>query len=119
MDDSASTARFFDLAIKHVAGIRAPREHISILDFGSGSGRIAKELTKIGYDVYGCDIIPPPADTDPKRSRQIQQSPYRLPYRDEMFDIVMSTSVLEHARNPEEYMPEIRRVWCCDASVAW
>jgi SAM-dependent methyltransferase len=27
-----------------------------------------------------------------------------------MFDIVMSTSVLEHARNPEEYMPEMRRV---------
>jgi SAM-dependent methyltransferase len=110
MDDSVSTARFFDLAIEHVAGIRAPRKRISVLDFGSGSGRIAKELTKIGYDVYGCDIIPPPADIDPMRSRQIQQRPYRLPYEDEMFDIVMSTSVLEHARNPEEYMPEIRRV---------
>lgn len=110
MDDTTSTAKFFDLAIERIASGGKPRDRISVLDFGSGSGRIAKELTKAGYDVYGCDIIAPPSDIDPTRSRQIQRSPYHLPYDDDMFDVVLSTSVLEHARNPEEYMPEIKRV---------
>ncbi len=110
MDDNPSTAKFFDRAIKDIAGLSAPPERISVLDFGTGSGRIAKELAKLGYDVYGCDIIAPPIDADPSRSRQITQNPYRIPYDDESFDIVISTSVLEHARNPEEYMPELRRV---------
>lgn len=112
MDDSISTARFFDAAIEGVAKFKVAdgRSKIRILDFGTGSGRIAKELATIGYDVYGCDIIAPPADIDPDRSRQIQFNPYRLPYDNDMFDVVMSTSVLEHARNPEEYLPEMRRV---------
>jgi 2-polyprenyl-3-methyl-5-hydroxy-6-metoxy-1,4-benzoquinol methylase len=38
-----------------VAGFKAPHEQIRVLDFGSGSGRIAKEMAKIGYDVYGCE----------------------------------------------------------------
>ncbi|MGB9116597.1 class I SAM-dependent methyltransferase [Bradyrhizobium sp.] len=110
MDDSTNTANFFDLAIERIGGYKSPRDQIRILDFGAGSGRIAKEMSNLGYDVFGCDIIAPPPDMDPRKSRQIQQNPYRLPYDDAMFDIVMSTSVLEHARNPEEYMPEMRRV---------
>src|SRR5205807_7573542 len=49
-------------------------------------------------------------DIDPNRSRQIQLHPYRLPYDEDMFDVIISTSVLEHARNPEEYFPEMWRV---------
>ena len=36
--------------------------------------------------------------------------PYRLPYQDGAFDVVISTSVLEHAQNKEELFIEIRRV---------
>src|SRR5262249_48932967 len=41
---------------------------------------------------------------------KIELSPYRLPFDADSFDIVLSTSVLEHANNPGEYLPEIHRV---------
>ena len=36
--------------------------------------------------------------------------PYRLPYEDETFDVVISTQVLEHAQNKDTCLREIRRV---------
>jgi SAM-dependent methyltransferase len=42
--------------------------------------------------------------------RAIVPEPYRLPFEDETFDLVVSTSVLEHAANKRECFEEIARV---------
>lgn len=78
------------------------------MDFGCGSGGLVGELTSLGFDAVGCDVFDPKDSS--QRLKQITQSPYRFPFPDASFDVVTSTSVLEHAQNPEEYMAEISRV---------
>jgi SAM-dependent methyltransferase len=112
-EDSAATAHFFDRAISEIAGFE--RGHrIRVLDFGCGSGQLVERMAELGYDAYGCDIVPAAewqsVASAPQRLKQIDPSPYRFPFDDECFDIVLSTSVLEHARNPDEYLREMFRV---------
>lgn len=59
-------------------------------------------------DAQGCDF-PANLDAD-EHLRPIQADPYRLPYADDSFDVVISTSVFEHAQRTEECMAEINRV---------
>jgi SAM-dependent methyltransferase len=111
-EDIAATARFFDRAIGEIGGLTGATP-ISVLDFGCGSGLLVKHLIELGYDAYGCDLVlelEASIFSAPKRCKQIERAPYRLPFDDEHFDVVVSTSVLEHARNPNEYLLEIRRV---------
>ena len=112
-EDIAATAYFFDRAISEIAGLeRSVR--IRVLDFGCGSGQLVERMNELGYDAYGCDIVAAAewqsAAPVPQRCKQIGSDPYRLPFDDESFHVVLSTSVLEHARNPDEYLKEIFRV---------
>jgi SAM-dependent methyltransferase len=113
-EDIAATAHFFDRAIFEVAGLERG-DRIRVLDFGCGSGQLVDRMVELGYDAYGCDIHLAAAEwrsvaSAPQRLKRIDPAPYRLPFDDKCFDIVMSTSVLEHARNPDEYLREIFRV---------
>jgi len=45
-----------------------------------------------------------------ERLATISLTPYRLPYESDTLDVVVSTSVLEHAQNKEELFLEIHRV---------
>ena len=103
------TARFFDQAILEIAGLNTPNT-VRVLDFGCGAGGLVAALSSLGYDVRGCDVIFYDDAPATEIKRQILQSPYRFPYKDNQFDVVISTSVMEHARNPDEYMAEINRV---------
>lgn len=99
---------FFDKAIKELAN---GNTSYKILDFGSGAGKLIQSLRKLGYEAYGCDINP--CGLSPEINgylKPIEMTPYRLPYEDNSFDIVVSTSVLEHALNTEECFQEIHRV---------
>src|SRR5262249_50773782 len=106
-EDLAATARFFDRAIGELAGF-ARAGKVRVLDFGCGAGELVGHLLALGYDAHGCDIVlasdAPGIAAAAQRFRKIEQAPYRLPYDDVSFDVVLSTSVLEHARNPEEYL---------------
>lgn len=84
-----------------------------VLDLGCGKGGMVEYLLSLGYEAYGCDVSlgwdeQPPALRN--RLDLIPESPYRLPYEDERFDVVFTTAVLEHARNTEEVHREIYRV---------
>jgi SAM-dependent methyltransferase len=108
-EDLIATAGFFDRAIAEIA-ILPDRKSIRILDFGCGAGDLANEFLGLGYDAYGCDVFDSEAFSSTGRFRKISREPYRIPFANNEFDIVTSTSVLEHAQNPDEYMPEISRV---------
>jgi SAM-dependent methyltransferase len=84
-----------------------------VLDFGCGAGRLVEALQRRGISAFGVDVIDYVA-TDNSVPRDhfalLSLKPYRLPYPDNHFDAVVSTSVLEHAQNVEEVFSEIHRV---------
>ena len=101
--------RFCDHAIQHIAGLH-DKQAVRVLDFGCGAGELMNALAALGYQAYGCDVAIYGEAANNDQVKQIIEAPYRIPYDDNHFDVVVSTSVLEHARNPHQYMPEICRV---------
>lgn len=85
------------------------RRRIKVLDFGCGDGTLVRTLSELGYAASGCDVVTRWPDGDPRFSK-IDWTPYRLPFEDGSFDFVLSTSVLEHAKNKEDVFREFHRV---------
>ena len=85
------------------------KKGMRILDFGCGEGEMVRAFTSLGYDAYGIDIIDCPS-LDPAHFRKIGFDPYVLPYEDDYFDFIFSSSVFEHVQNTEEALREIYRV---------
>ncbi|MCL5126445.1 MAG: class I SAM-dependent methyltransferase [Deltaproteobacteria bacterium] len=103
-------------AIRDLCGFEEPRK-TKVLDFGCGRGFLVAEFYSMGFDVFGCDVEAywnsmgrtehiSPADLATLKSRIrgeiggrlkiISQEPFRLPFEDSSFDVVISTSVLYH-----------------------
>jgi len=80
------------------------RANSRILDFGCGAGAFVKEGRAAGYEVYGCDFS---AVGD---NLSAVESPYRLPYPDGFFDVIVSITVMEHVMDYDEVLAELRRV---------
>jgi 2-polyprenyl-3-methyl-5-hydroxy-6-metoxy-1,4-benzoquinol methylase len=84
-----------------------------ILEIGSGSGLQAKRLAEKGYDVKAIDI----ADSIYSEQRIwpiLNYDGKHIPFSDDHFDIVFSSSVLEHIPHADEFQREIRRVLKAD-----
>jgi SAM-dependent methyltransferase len=79
-----------------------------ILDFGCGEGQIVRQLRELGFEAYGTDIVLS------EQSHFLRLIPdrgdYRIPFKNETFDAVISSSVLEHVKNLSEAVPEMYRV---------
>ncbi len=99
---------FFHKAIYELAHFDTS---IRLLDFGCGAGQLVNDLCNMGYDAYGSDVWTTYARKPiNERLSEIQLGPYQIPFDNNHFDIVVSTSVLEHAQNTEECFKEIYRV---------
>lgn len=85
------------------------KKDMRILDFGCGEGNLVKAFTELGYDTYGADVLDS-SSLDDDHYKKIDFNPYVLPFEDNSFDLVYSTSVFEHVLNPEESLKEIYRV---------
>jgi SAM-dependent methyltransferase len=86
-----------------------------VLDLGCGNGAIVKEYRRLGYEAFGCDLaFKEGPDVESLHSngliRLIQREPYRLPFPDDSFNVVISDQVFEHVKNYDETLSEIRRV---------
>lgn len=87
----------------------------AILDLGCGEGNTVRLLREAGFDAWGCDIqIWPSASSDELKRlgwiREIPLDPYRLPFDDQQFDLILSSEVLEHVMHYEDFIAESRRV---------
>ncbi len=111
-DNYEASAALFHAAIELYLPNRA-QAPLKILDFGAGRGYLVEQLRNLAYDARGCDVdshwLKNP-NLSPEFFRKINLSPYGLPYENETFDVVVSTSVLEHAQNKREFFSEIHRV---------
>ena len=91
------------------------RPESMILDFGCGSGRHTYEHLDCGYqNVFGYDIqnyvqLRDPSDIARFRF-DTETTITHIPFPDDHFDFVFSTSVFEHVIEPERALHEIYRV---------
>jgi SAM-dependent methyltransferase len=86
-----------------------------VLDIGCGNGALVKAWLDAGHDAYGCDFRfkegPHAQDLAGQgRIRLVEQQPYRLPFDDASFDILVTNQVMEHVRDYPATIREMRRV---------
>lgn len=86
-----------------------------ILDVGSASGWFLSELAKQYPDSAGegVDVYEPAIAYAKKHYPRIsfrKADAHKLPFKDESFDLVICTEVLEHVINPQGVIAEIKRV---------
>jgi len=85
-----------------------------VLDFGCGTGNVARELARRGYDVRGCDVSAGMID-EARRAfpdmEWVRVTPgFDLPFDDATFDAVVASSVLEYVADPAETIRQVARV---------
>ncbi len=90
-------------------------EGARVLDFGCGAGDTVAYLLGRGFDAHGCDlkIRPDSAHThlvDEGRVRPISLEPYRLPFDDDVFDLILSDQVFEHVQDYPTTIRELARI---------
>jgi SAM-dependent methyltransferase len=84
----------------------------SALDVGSADGFFVDQLGNTGAFAVGLDLSP----TAATRVRTVYRAPgvvgdaVALPFRDDAFDLVMTTEVLEHVPDTAALVDELRRV---------
>ena len=95
-------------------------ETLRVLDWGAGKGHISYLMKQAGFNVTSCDIEADAIDSSFGQQTPIIQEqgieivplthPWKLPFDDGDFDIVLSFGVLEHVPNDRESVKEIRRI---------
>lgn len=75
------------------------------LDIGCGEGFVSKELTRLGWQVTGVDIIPR-ADF----SFDIERADWPSELTTQRFDLVLCSEVIEHIFSPEELVIHIKQL---------
>jgi SAM-dependent methyltransferase len=86
-----------------------------VLDLGCGNGGIVDAYVELGYDAYGCDFQfkqGPHVDVlrAAGRIKLMDETPYRLPFENGSFDLVVSDQVLEHVQDYGSTFAEVARV---------
>lgn len=93
----------------------APKGAGQILDVGCGKAWVAQHFCPKGSTVFSMDI----STVNPRRA--IEKHPfdnhyglvadaYRLPFRDEVFDCIIASEIIEHVPDPAEFMACLMRV---------
>lgn len=114
---------FFWHRLTMVLRMFKPSRYEKMLDIGVGSGIFLPELTRHCRELHGLDLHPnlhfvaDMLDKEQLQATLTRGSLTHLPYPDKHFDAIVCMSVLEHLRDLETAVSEIRRVAKDDASI--
>jgi ubiquinone/menaquinone biosynthesis C-methylase UbiE len=85
-----------------------------IIDLGCGQGRNLELLHNLGFnELIGMDISITQLRIAKEKVRAasfIVADATRLPFQDQIFDATSSTAVIEHLRDPSEFLSEVNRI---------
>ena len=100
---------------KNLVNLTKAKTVDSILDVGCGEGFTLNRLKEngIGKKLEGLEYLQAAIDLGKKTYPDIKITKgniYELPYRDNEFDLVLCTEVLEHLEEPEKALKELVRV---------
>lgn len=102
---------FFNAVLKDLSTLKID----SVLDVGCGEGFTLKKLKEegIGETYQGIDYSEKAIEIGKKENPDLKLQSgdvYDLKFKDNSFDLVISTEVFEHLDNPEKALKEIKRV---------
>jgi demethylmenaquinone methyltransferase / 2-methoxy-6-polyprenyl-1,4-benzoquinol methylase len=93
---------------------RLPRDGGHVLDVATGTGLVAAELLRRGFDVTGLDQSPEMLEVARRRlagrARIVEASAEALPFPDGGFDHLTVTYLLRYVDDPEATLVELARV---------
>ena len=100
---------------KNLVNLTKAKTVDSILDVGCGEGFTLNRLKEngIGKKLEGIEYLQAAIDLGKKTYPDIKITKgniYELPYRDNEFDLVLCTEVLEHLEKPQDALKELVRV---------
>ena len=101
---------------------RLPRDGGHVLDVATGTGLVAAQLLRRGFDVTGLDQSPQMLAVARRRFRNlvelVEASAEELPFPDRSFDHVTFTYLLRYVSDPGATLAELARVTRPDGTVA-
>lgn len=102
----------------------ANNQTIKVLDYGTGIGSNINTLLKMGYaSIYAVDISSRAIDISKKKYAKFKNVRFFLindlilPFKDNEFDLVICTEVLEHVSDIKQIIKEIKRVTSKKGSI--
>lgn len=94
-------------AVKYIANI-CPKKNITILDAACGDGYGSRILARNGWKVYGIDKSAPTKKSNKVIFKNMKCE--NLIFPDKFFDYVVSFETVEHIKDYEKFLDEIKRV---------
>jgi len=117
--DVLSPEQNYDLklgyASSHTAAIEAARPGNTVLDIGCGQGYVGRELVAKGCHVTGMDQYVPDPSAENAGIDFIRWNLDRpeFPVNVSGFDQIMMLDIIEHLKEPEKFMDELRFAAAC------
>lgn len=105
--------RLTNISVKKLDKIPNIKTASNILDVGCGTGEILYYIKKFinpHAELFGVDLEKNPLLKDYVKFFRCDLEDGSLPFEEESFDVVISTFVLEHLRNPQKLFSESFRV---------
>ncbi len=101
-------------------GYLPPREHLRILDVGSGQGYFLLAASEAGHHVIGIDVSRESvriSNTISQTARACVASGQHLPFESNAFDVVTYWGTLEHHQDMRQALDECHRVIKPDGQI--
>jgi len=102
---------------------KSTEENIRILDMGCGDGvllyLLSKKLKNAEVELYGVDLSDVAIKTAINKFNKEgvgnkfffkTENVYKTSFKDEMFDVIVSSDVIEHLSEPETFLKEVKRL---------
>ncbi len=112
--DVAAVEHTYDLklgfASSHTYAIEAVTSGAKVLDIGCGQGFVAKEMAKRAAHVVAIDqYVPPESEVPNVEFHRWDLETKHLPVDASQFDQIFLLDVIEHLKDPENFMENIRQ----------